>query len=52
MRDAYSCLLNVVMQALWHVTTFREAVLRCHGVDALLSALQASNHHGTQLGEP
>ena len=39
-RGEYNCFLNVIVQALWHISAFRTAVLECTGADALLGALR------------
>eukprot|EP00966_Prymnesium_polylepis_P205933 4772040-Prymnesium_polylepis.1 len=39
-RGEYNCFLNVVIQALWHVHAFRDAVLMAESKDELVLALQ------------
>jgi len=39
-RGEYNCFLNVVIQTLWHVRAFREAVLNVGSSDELVLALQ------------
>ena len=43
--------VNVVVQALWHVSAFREAVLACRGDDTLLAALQSIFSDRSQRSE-